>query len=189
MSKKKWSTVNFIVSIAVVLGAFVVFSLNRNEEPSGSAKPERSQAKQIDEQIKKPIENGYKIETLSAPPAEILGTAKHGGGVAIDPPAVPGSNISSPQNEVAARLSTEMANQLKGPPPELPEDLRRQLEAPPTELPDDLKAQLNAPPPPLPDDIKRALETPPRVVSIDEVNGTGAGTGASPQASPPAIGE
>ena len=185
MSKKKWSTVNFIVSIAVVLGAFVVFSLNRNEGPSGSAKPEQSQPKQSVEQVKKPSESGYKIETLSAPPAEILGAVKHDGGSTNEPPAVPGANISSPQNEVAARLSTEMANQMKSPPPELPEDLRRQLEAPPTELPDDLKAQLNAPPPPLPDDIKRALETPPRVVSIDEVNGTG----ASPQASPPAIGE
>ncbi len=171
MSKKQWSSFNFIVSVIGVVAAFLIFtSRHRSTEDRGTARQAPAASAPV-------ISN--ESEARSAPiPADSAGskTAENTGGSSASPGqplgSLPVEVLNSTGPESASALPPEMAAQLKAAPPQLPDDLKHQLEGPPPELPDDLKAQLNAPPPPIPDDIKRALETPPRTVSIDEVNGT-----------------
>ena len=167
MSKKSWSSVNFIVSIVVIIGAFWAFSASNESASKPPAAPISAgtpDGQTVDGKSSPGIAEIKNGDTLGSVPVQVINSAP------------PSANSAVPAAGAPIDLSAEMAAQLKGPPPELPEDLKRQLEAPPPELPDDLKAQLNAPPPPIPDDIKRALATPPRVVSIEEVNGPDGGT-------------
>ena len=172
MSKKRWSSVNFLVSVVVILVAVFLFTSGRDgTDKTPAVKTTVNAPKETAIESKTPAPD--RIEPLAGVPIEILNSRTPNIGQTAN--GTPLGAQLNPNGELPADMPPEMAAQLKGPPPELPDDLKRQLEGPPPELPDDLKAQLNAPPPPIPDDIKRALATPPRVVSIDEVNGTGEG--------------